>query len=251
MREALADEAVAQVGGKDRATEGVKLQDQICFPMVAGGDIVGMLGVPDGSEPMTEALRRMMAATAALVAVSVKNAQLFREIRDNSLRDGLTGLYNRAHGLEMVEHELRRARRSQQPIALLMIDIDHFKDVNDRYGHLCGDAVLSAVGRRLKEVLRSSDLKCRYGGEEFLILLPETSIEGAKQVADTLRRELAKTPVNWGNETVPITASFGLAFAQPNEIDPAALVGRADAALYRAKHDGRNCVRYAADPVLV
>ena len=176
-------------GGTGRATEGVKLQDQICFPMVAGGDIVGMLGVPGASQPMTEALRRMMAAASALVAASVKNAQLFREIRDNSLRDGLTGLFNRAHGLEMIEHELRRARRSHQPLALLMIDIDHFKSVNDRYGHLCGDAVLSAVGRRFKEVLRSSDLKCRYGGEEFLILLPETSIEGAKQVADTLRSE--------------------------------------------------------------
>lgn len=251
LREALADQASVHVDGREPAPDGVRLQDHVCFSMIAGGDVVGMIGVPEGSAPMTDALRRMIAAAAALVAVSVKNAQLFREIRDNSLRDGLTGLFNRAHGLEMIDHELRRAHRSKQPLAVIMFDIDHFKDVNDRHGHLCGDAVLSAVGRRLKEVLRTSDLKCRYGGEEFLVLLPETTFEGARQVADSLRSELAKTPVNWGAETVPITASFGLAAAQPNEVDPAALVGRADAALYRAKHDGRNCVRVAADAVLV
>jgi diguanylate cyclase (GGDEF)-like protein len=113
-------------------------------------------------------------------------------VRENSVRDGLTGCNNRTHALEVIDTELRRARRSQTPVSLIMFDIDHFKDVNDRFGHLCGDAVLAAVGVKMRQVLRGSDIKCRFGGEEFLVMLPETPLEGAKRVADTLRRELSE-----------------------------------------------------------
>jgi diguanylate cyclase len=130
---------------------------------------------------------------------------------------------------------------------MIMFDIDHFKDVNDRYGHLCGDAVLAAVGAKIREVLRGSDMKCRYGGEEFLVLLPETPLEGAKRVADTLRRDLEELSINWKSEIVRVTASFGVTVAQPAEIDGPALIGRADAALYRAKDQGRNCVRLSLE----
>ena len=94
----------------------------------------------------------------------------------------------------------------------------------------------------MRDVLRGSDLKCRYGGEEFLVLLPETPIEGARRVADTLRRELADMPVTWKDETIGITASIGVTMAMPSEIDTEAVISRADAALYRAKNQGRNCV---------
>ena len=154
------------------------------------------------------------------------------------------------HAIEVIDTELRRARRSQAPSSLIMFDIDHFKDINDRYGHLCGDAVLAAVGARMREGLRGSDLKCRYGGEEFLVLLPETPLEGAKRVAETLRRELADVPINWKGETVAVTASFGVSVALPTEIDGQALIGRADAALYRAKEQGRNCVRLTIEPAV-
>ena len=184
-----------------------------------------------------------MAARRWWRAITLRNAELFREVRENSLRDGLTGCFNRTHAIEVIDTELRRARRSQAPVSLIMFDIDHFKDVNDKHGHLCGDAVLAAVGVRMRDVLRGSDLKCRYGGEEFLVLLPETPLEGAKRVADTLRRELADMQVDWKNEPVKITASFGVAGALPSEIDTQAIIGRADAALYRAKDQGRNCVR--------
>ena len=130
---------------------------------------------------------------------------------------------------------------------MIMFDLDHFKDVNDRYGHLCGDAVLSAVGKRMKEVLRGSDLKCRYGGEEFLVLLPETPLHGARRVAETLRREIAERPVPWAGEGLTVTASFGLAQTMPGEVNVQAVIARADQALYRAKDDGRNCVRIAAE----
>lgn len=194
----------------------------------------------------------MLEAAAALLAVSVKNAQLFREVKENSVKDPLTGCFTKAHSMDVIDAELRRARRSQTPVSMIMFDIDHFKDVNDRHGHLCGDAVLSAIGKRMKDVLRGSDLKCRYGGEEFLVLLPETPLHGARRVAETLRREIAERPVHWAGETLTITASFGLAQTLPGEVNVEAVIARADQALYRAKDDGRNCVRIAADsPTLV
>src|SRR5450759_5244578 len=139
------------------------------------------------------------------------------------------------------------ARRSQMPVSLIMFDLDHFKDVNDRYGHLCGDAVLAAVGSRMRDVLRGSDLKCRYGGEEFLVLLPETPLEGAKRVADTLRRELADMIVPWKDESVTLNASLGGTGALPSEVNREALISSVDAALYRAKDQGRNCVRLSLE----
>jgi len=234
------------VSGPDKTPDQL-LQRATGFPLVVGGAAMGVLGVrPDGGVLPADR-RSIIEAAAALLAVSIKNAQLFREVRENSVRDALTGCFTRGHALEMIDAELRRARRSQTPVSLIMFDLDHFKDVNDRYGHLCGDAVLGVIGKRMKEVLRGSDLKCRYGGEEFLVLLPETPLHGARRVADTLRREIAERPVPWSGEALTITASFGLAQTLPGEVNVQAVIARADQALYRAKDDGRNCVRIAAE----
>lgn len=219
----------------------------IGFPLVVGGTAMGVLGVRTNDGRLAADRRRILEAAAALLAVSLKNAQLFREVKDNSVKDALTGCITRGHALDVIDAELRRARRSQTPVSMIMFDLDHFKDINDRYGHLCGDAVLNAVGKRMREVLRGSDLKCRYGGEEFLVLLPETPLHGARRVADTLRREIAERPVPWAGEALTVTASFGLAQTQPGEVNVQGLIARADSALYRAKDDGRNCVRIAAD----
>jgi diguanylate cyclase (GGDEF)-like protein len=251
LHDALADKTMAEVANESHRTTSVDIDDHTCFPMIAGGETVGVVGVHNRDAAMTPARRRRVGAAATVIAVSVKNAQLFREVRDNSLRDGLTGLFNRAHALEVIDLELRRARRSQLPLALMMFDLDHFKSINDRHGHLCGDAVLAAVARRLKDVLRSSDMKCRYGGEEFLILMPETPLAGAQQVAETLRRDLAATPVIWEDQVIPVSASIGLTAARPGEVDTSAFIARADEALYRAKHDGRNCVRVSAESLMV
>lgn len=219
----------------------------IGFPLIVGGKAMGVLGVRPHSELLAQDRRRIIEAAAALLAVSIKNAQLFREVKENSVRDSLTGCFTRGHALDVIDAELRRARRSQSPVSLIMFDLDHFKDVNDRYGHLAGDAVLNAVGKRMKEVLRGSDLKCRYGGEEFLVLLPDTPLPGARRVAETLRREIAERPVPWAGEGLTITASFGLAQTLPGEVNVQTVIARADQALYRAKDDGRNCVRIAAE----
>lgn len=234
------------VNGPDKTPDQLT-QRAIGFPLIAGGAPMGVLGVrPDGGVLAADR-RRIIDAAATLLAVSVKNAQLFRDVKENSVRDALTSCFTRGHSLEVIDAELRRARRSQTPVSLVMFDLDHFKDVNDRHGHLCGDAVLAAVGKRMKEVLRGSDLRCRYGGEEFLVLLPETPLHGARRVADTLRREIAERPVPWSGEGLTITASFGIAQTMPGEVNVQAVIARADQALYRAKDDGRNCIRIAAE----
>ena len=243
--ERIADHAFAQEA--QRRTDPVETEGQLCVPLTAGGEALGVLGIPQQLAPSTGAGRRMMATASAMLAIALRNVQLFHELRENSLRDGLTGCFNRMHSLDVIDTELRRARRSQMPVSLIMFDLDHFKDVNDHYGHLCGDAVLAGVGNRMRDVLRGSDLKCRYGGEEFLVLLPETPLEGAKRVADTLRRELADMAIQWKDETVHITASFGVTVALPSEVDSEAIISRADAALYRAKDQGRNCVRLSVE----
>jgi len=237
----------AAIGDATRESSAIVGEGHVCLPMTAGGRPVGVLGIPAPAAPMSDGRERLLTMAAALLAIALRNAQLFHEVREHSLRDGLTGCFNRTHAMAVIEMELRRARRTGLPVSLIMLDIDHFKKVNDRHGHLCGDAVLAAVGARMREVLRGSDLKCRYGGEEFLVLLPETPIEGAKRVADTLCRDLASLRIRWKDETLAITASLGVAVAYPAEFDAPALIGRADAALYRAKHHGRNCVRLSME----
>jgi diguanylate cyclase (GGDEF)-like protein len=246
-REQIANRALQADGGPRMP---VAADGQLCFPLTAGGQTLGVLGIPDSAGPFTAGHQRVFAAAATLLAIAVRNAQLFEELRENSLRDGLTGCVNRTHAVEVIATELRRARRSQMPVSVIMFDIDHFKAINDQYGHLCGDAVLAAVGSRMRAVLRGGDVKCRYGGDEFLVLLPETPLEGAKRVAETLRREFADMPIRWKDEMLSITTSFGVSSSLPNEMETDAIIGRADAALYQAKDVGRNCVRVAVELVL-
>ena len=213
-----------------------------CFPMVVGGSAIGIIGIAS-EPPLTEAQRSVLTAAAALLGASVKNAELFNEVHENSVRDALTGCFNRRHSMDVLDAELRRARRSRGTFSLLMFDLDRFKEINDRHGHLCGDAVLSQVAHRMKAVLRGSDLKCRWGGEEFLVLLPDTRLEpGARHVAEMLRRDLEEHPIYWNDQMVVITASFGIAEVLLGEDDSTAIIARADAALYQAKQLGRNRV---------
>ena len=213
-----------------------------CLPLVVAGAPIGAIGLSP-EPPLTEAQRSVLAAAAALLGASVKNAELFNEAHENSVRDALTGCFNRRHSMDVMDAELRRARRSHGAFSVVMFDLDHFKEINDRFGHLCGDAVLAQVGQRMKAVLRGSDVKCRYGGEEFLVLLPETPLAGARRVAEMLRHDLEEHPVHWNDQMVVATASFGITEIVSGEEKAHAIIGRADAALYLAKQDGRNCVR--------
>jgi diguanylate cyclase (GGDEF)-like protein len=237
----LAEQLLAGQGGEGDDSRAVG------FPLMAGSSAVGVLGVRMTNGALPQDRRRAVEAAAPLLALAIRHVQLAREVRENSVRDALTGCFTRGHSMEVIDAELRRARRSQAPVSLIVFDIDRLKDVNDRYGHLCGDAVLAIIGKRMREVLRGSDLKCRYSGEQFLVLLPETPLSGARRVAETLRREVADRPVPWAGEDLRITASFGLALALPGEVNVQALIARADHAQYRAKEEGGNCVRIAAD----
>jgi diguanylate cyclase (GGDEF)-like protein len=215
---------------------------ECCFVLVAGGSPIGVLGVSEREGPVTGNAERVLAAASALVAVSIRNVQLFQQLRDTAVTDALTGCMNRAHFIEIVGAELRRSRRTGSPMSLVMLDLDEFKQLNDQDGHLAGDTALANVGRRLKEKLRQSDVRCRYGGDEFLVLLPDTPLKGALHVADVLRREIEALGIRPSRAGEPVTASIGVATAIAGEVDPVSFIQRADRALYSAKHDGGNRV---------
>ncbi|OFW47417.1 MAG: hypothetical protein A3J29_22505 [Acidobacteria bacterium RIFCSPLOWO2_12_FULL_67_14b] len=236
--EALATQAL----GVEATSEGVGLEGHVCFPMIVAGKPFGVLGVCEGRQPLSAHERRALGAATALVAITARNVRLFRESQESSLRDGLTGCFNRAHALEVIEAELRRVKRSGRPLSVVMFDIDHFKTINDRYGHLIGDSVLATVGCHLSQILRGSDHKYRYGGDEFLVVLPDTPLDAAKLVTEHLRREIAQLQVSHGEGTLSVTASLGVATTLNGNLDVKALIAQADKALYRAKQAGRNRV---------
>jgi diguanylate cyclase (GGDEF)-like protein len=244
--EAIADRAALPETLPDARLMGIVEGDVLCFPMVAGA-AVGVLGIHDGAT-ITDDQRKALGVATGLVAIAVRNVQLFLETRELSLRDGLTNCFNRGHGLEMLERELDRARRSRQPLSILMFDIDHFKTINDELGHLRGDDLLRAVGVQLTRVLRSTDVRCRYGGDEFLIILPDTPLVGAQQAAESVRRMVAPLAMVGGGKTIPVTVSVGVAAAELAELGITALIERADDALYQAKREGRDRCSVAAAP---
>ena len=157
-----------------------------------------------------------------------------------SRADGLTGLYNRRHWQERLDEEVLRVQRQPRPLSLLMFDLDHFKRVNDRHGHLTGDEVLRAVGELVHTTLRRTDVAGRYGGEEFAVLLPDTTLEGATLVAERLREGAEALRVTAGEASIALTISLGVAEWHAGMADGAALVAAADEALYDAKRSGRN-----------
>jgi len=220
-----------------------------CFPLAASGDIVGAIGII-GDDPLTMEQRNLLGAAATVLAIGVKNMQLFLETRELSLRDGLTGCFNRGYALDALEAELHRSRRTGAPLSILMFDVDHFKTVNDRFGHLWGDDVLSAIGAQLGLSMRASDIRCRYGGDEFLVILPETPALGAHKVADALRQDIAKLRVGDDARPMAVTVSIGIAAAAAGELDPKSFIQRADEALYRAKSAGRNRLCLAVPPLV-
>lgn len=226
---------------------GVLEGNLLCLPMVAGGVPIGVFGVYDGTA-VTSDERRALGAVTGLFAIAVRNVQLLRETREHSVRDGLTSCFTRSHGLEMLAADLRRARRTGQPLSVLMFDIDHFKTINDELGHLRGDEVLRAVGAQLTRVLRSTDTRCRYGGDEFLIILPDTPLLGAQHVAEAVRRAIATLTMAAAGRTIAVTASVGISTAGRDEFGVAPLIERADSALYEAKRSGRNGWRAASAP---
>lgn len=185
-----------------------------------------------------------MMISLGLVLLSKERSESL--LQHMALRDVLTGILNRRAILDQFSTELERARRDGSCLAVAMVDIDHFKQINDRYGHLAGDEVICHCVNHLTRRLRQSDSIGRYGGEEFLLLLPGTDSEGAIAALDTLRASLAESPAYYGDSTISLRISIGVCCGVPDEGDTtASLLAKADAALYEAKGLGRNTLRLA------
>lgn len=212
-----------------------------CQPLLAQGALIGAvcLGIPaqacDG-----------IARLGEQVALALANIELRERLRHQSLVDPLTQLYNRRFLADAFERELERARRAQAPVSVVLIDLDHFKRINDVHGHDTGDAVLAMVGTLLREAVRGADVACRYGGEEMLVVLPGCGFADALERAEELRRRIAGLAVGARGGQVGISASFGVASYPEHGATPAQLVAAADGALYAAKREGRDRVAGAA-----
>jgi len=188
---------------------------------------------------------------SCLAARAIQNARLHERTVDLAETDALTGLYNRRKLEQRLREEIQRAQRSTRPLALLLLDIDYFKRINDRHGHATGDSVLKAVAEIFRREVRDVDLVARTGGEEFMFLLPETGGERAQRVAERIRQALADKPVTTADgEPLKITASIGIACYPINANSTEALIANADRALYAAKQGGRNRVTAYSESVL-
>jgi len=206
-------------------------------------ELFGVVRTAGESEARYEELeQRMLSLQRENLDLVVKN----RTLSEVSSRDSLTGLYNRWFVIEKIDSEMNRAMRHGSPMSLIMLDIDHFKRVNDTWGHGVGDQVLQAIGKLLRDSCRVYDVPGRYGGEEFCIVLPETKPGNTGVVAERIRSRLEETELPCGETSISVTASIGIAGMDLPEINellsPAALIDRADRALYSAKNRGRNRV---------
>lgn len=225
-------------------------ENYICVPIIAHGDTVGLLHIrfdkADLSKNDIDDPHHFAAQCGEHVSLAIANVKLRDELRDQSTRDPLTGLYNRRYFLDAMRSALSQAGRKNHSAALIAFDADKFKTFNDKYGHDAGDMVLRAIGGTLTEIFSDGAVPCRFGGEEFAVLLPETDIDAARDAAERMRSAIEAVELRYGGSTLPtVTVSCGVATYPECGTMPQDLIKHSDEALYQAKADGRNCVRLA------
>lgn len=225
-----------------------------CMPLTAKGDVLGLLHVrsleetaPGGGRGMIAVLKDISATLSEMLSLSISNLRLRETLSIQSIRDPLTGLFNRRYMEECLEREISRAARKQESIGIVMIDVDHFKSFNDLHGHPAGDAALADLAKFFKKELRGGDIVCRYGGEEFTFILPDCTPEDAGKRARYLISEARKLRIHYGDRALgPITLSAGVAAYPLHGEKPEELIRAVDAALYKAKKEGRDRIVMAA-----
>ncbi len=218
--------------------------ESLCVPMMAQGEALGVLYLSSllrGS--LTPAKQQLATTVAEHIALALANLKLREKLQNQSIRDSLTGLFNRRYMEESLEREMRRCDRKRQPLSIIMIDVDHFKRFNDTFGHNAGDAVLRELGHFLQRYVRGSDIACRYGGEEFMLILPEASLSVTQERAEQIKEGARQLNVECsGQQLGKITLSLGVACFPTHGLDGEAVIKAADTALYRAKQEGRDRV---------
>lgn len=218
----------------------------ICIPIIAQGETLGVFRQYIAGLPAHEQYAQLARTVAKQIALALANLRLRERLHQQAVRDPLTGLFNRRYLNESLERELSRAARQQHPVGVIMLDIDYFKQINDTYDHDTGDAVLRVLAQFLETNIRAGDIVCRYGGEEFTLVLPEASLEDTRRRAETLRRDITRITVKYaGRSLEPISASFGVAAFPEHGTTASVLIRAADGALYQAKTAGRNRVHVA------
>jgi len=230
--------------GRIEREESRNVRSMVNAPLLAGSKLVGILRVDSPQEKkFTTEDMRLLTAMADLGSVAIESAQLYERIQDLAVKDSLTGVYLKRYMLERLSQEMGRVLRRKQSLSFLMIDIDHLKKYNDRYGHAAGDLVLKRVAMVLVDLLREpGDLVCRFGGEEFCAFLPDCPKEKALQIAEEILHKIQEQVIVLRRQETRITASIGVAaFPQDAQIKEE-LISLADRALYQAKQKGRNAV---------
>jgi len=222
--------------------EGVpEIETGMCMPLVGRGEkLIGLITLHNKRKNryFLDEEKRLFSTFATYSAQAIENTMLYKSTERLSITDGLTGLYNHRHFQEQLELEVKRGQRYDLSLSLIMIDLDHFKEFNDSYGHLEGDTLLRKIAQILKSSLRETDFVARYGGEEFAVILPETNKEGASIAAERVRRAISEQ--TFGEVGAKMTISLGVASYPDDACLRADLIRKADEALYRAKREGRN-----------
>ena len=240
------ESALLQASGEGRL-QGI-LQDAravLCIPINYGESLMGVLNVESRREDaFTPQDVLIMKTLADLLATALHNAFVFQKLQTQSITDGLTGIKTRRFFWEALSSEWKRASRSGRPFSVVLVDLDKFKEVNDSMGHLEGDLVLARVGRLLEQKCRQSNVVARYGGDEFIILMPETGVEQAQVLAERLRLWLATDPMMSEHQ---ITGSFGVASFPVHGYSAEDIIRQADAGMYVSKHAGGDRVSVAEE----
>jgi diguanylate cyclase (GGDEF)-like protein/PAS domain S-box-containing protein len=217
----------------------------LCIPLMAQGEVIGLLHLSLKPDQSMERYQQLGIMVADRTALALANIKLQSNLRQQSIRDPLTGLFNRQYMQETLEREMRRAVRHKRGLAVIVADIDHFKKFNDTYSYSAGDVLLQDIGKLLHSNLRGGDVVCRYGGEEFVIILPESSLDHSMLRAEQLRQIISETRISFrGISLGQVTISIGLACFPENGTEGDELLRKADIALHRAKNEGRNRVVY-------